>query len=66
MNGAIAAYDAKVNQTHADEHSCIHDDVAEWSLQTLERIAYILMTFSKSDRIMKEGLVGADCGLSST
>ncbi len=61
LNGAIATIgDDSV------EHTDVLDDGMEWSVRTLERIAHILMTFSKSDRIVKEGLVGADCGLSST
>ncbi len=68
MNRAIAVCD----EDEGNECPCPNDndeyhlnDVAEWSLRTVERIAHILMIFSKSDRTVKEGLVGADNGLSS-
>ncbi len=51
--------------SHHDEEDCQLNDGSEWSLQILERIAHVLVTFSKSDRIVKDGLIGAD-GISST
>ncbi len=68
LNRAIVVYNVdKCNESSCEDDGkeCLLDDVAEWSLRTMERIAHILMTFSKSDRTVKEGLVGADNGLSS-
>ncbi len=62
MNHVITSYNEKEdNELYSDDEG----DANCWCLRTLERIAHILMTFSKSDRTVKEGLVAADNGLSS-